>query len=58
MFKPNKMEVKKTQSKEPLKSYPVKRNFKHGGKEYKVDRKDKIKLNVKQAEAAKKNNLI
>lgn len=50
--------TKKTQSKEALKSYPVKRNFKHGNKEYRVDRKDKIKLNSNQAKVAKKQNLI
>ena len=53
------MEVKQEKSKkEPLKSYLVKQNFKHKGKEYKVSNKDRIKLNNKQAKVAKKNNLI
>lgn len=53
------MEVEqKKVKKEPLKAYSVKRNFEYKGKEYRVERKDKIKLNLKQAKAAKKNNLI
>lgn len=57
MFKPNKMEINKDkQKKEVLKSFPVLKNFTYKDKKYKKG--DRIKLNVKQAEAAKKNNLI
>lgn len=53
------MEVEqKKVKKEPLKSYAVIRNFTYKGKDYRVDRKDKIKLNNKQAKEAKKNNMI
>ena len=53
------MEVEqKKVKKEPLKFYAVIRNFTYKDKDYRVDRKDKIELNKKQALVAKKNNMI
>ena len=53
------MAVEETKTpKVKTKSYPVKKNFTHKGKDYSVANGDKIKLNDKQAIVAKKQNLI
>lgn len=51
------MDIENKSKKEPLKkTYPCAKKFKYKGKEY--FKGDKIKFTQKQAETARKNNLI